>query len=70
MIFTVLNEVILSRGGMSATPHRADIPRACWDTVNKRAVRILLECIIVFPVKTRSVNKSSLCLFVYIAWRW
>ena len=36
------------------TPHRADTPlgrhplhSACWDTVNKRAVSILLECILV-----------------------
>ena len=24
------------------------LPSACWDTVNKRAVRILLECILIF----------------------
>ena len=31
------------------TPHRVDTPlrSACWDTVNKRAVRIPLECILV-----------------------
>ena len=41
------------------TPHWADTPRAdtplrsaCWDTVNKRAVRILRECNLVnIPVK-------------------
>ena len=26
------------------TPPRTDTPSACWDTVNKRVVRILLEC--------------------------
>ena len=52
--------VILFTGGVSANPlPRADTPgqtppgqtppmrSACWDTINYRAVRILLECILV-----------------------
>ena len=38
---------------------RSDTPlsSACWDTVNKRAVRILLECILVFLlIRPRRVN--------------
>ena len=38
--------VILSTGGSHDTPHR----RILRDTVNKRAVRILLECIPVFKM--------------------
>ena len=58
-----LNLSFCPQGGMSATPW-ADTPlpsrhppgrepppllSACWDTVNKRAVRILLECIVTLP---------------------
>ena len=31
-------------------PPQADTPWVLWDTVNKRAVRILLECILVFSI--------------------
>ena len=39
-------------GGLPDTPPRADTPlhSACWDIVNKRAVRILLECILVMQM--------------------
>ena len=30
---------------------------ACWDTVNKRAVRIPLECILVFEIISNSHNR-------------
>ena len=58
----VFTGVCLSGGGMSAPLHAgihlpwtrgrhpspwADTPSACWDTVNKRAVRIPLEFILV-----------------------
>ena len=58
----VFTSVCLSTGGVSAQLHagihplgpEADLPgqtdtplSACWDTVNKRAVRITLECILV-----------------------
>ena len=36
----------------AGTPHTPQVGappgNACWDTVNKRVVRILLECILVF----------------------
>ena len=32
---------------MHAGIHTPPLPSGCWDTVNKRAVRILLECILV-----------------------
>ena len=31
---------------------QADTPKACWDTVNKWAVRIPLECILVLLIKS------------------
>ena len=40
----------------------ADHPRVKWDTVNERAVRILLECILVVNVIC-SVNKTLFFLF-------
>ena len=55
----VFTDVCLSTGGMSVTHPMArppwtdtplgrhHLPSACWDTVNKRAVRIPLECILV-----------------------
>ena len=40
----------LGRHPLGQTPPWADTPlsSACWDTVNKRAVRIPLECILVY----------------------
>ena len=50
--------VILFTGGVPGQPLGKYIPSsACWDTVNKRAARILLECIL-FPCRF-SVNKSG-----------
>ena len=37
---------------------------ACWDTVNKRVGRILLECILVFSVCTYTVNEVSCVKYV------
>ena len=39
---------------------RHPLRSACWDTVNKRSVRILLECILVAP------NLGKICSFSYI----
>ena len=47
---TARNEVILFTDTPWAdTPSPANTPlgSACWDTINKRAVRILMECILV-----------------------
>ena len=43
-------DTTLSRHLPGQTPHWVDTPlqSACWDTANKRAVRIPLECILVY----------------------
>ena len=53
------------------TPPRADTPKTCWETSNKRAVRILLECNFVYMLifggkpKPVAVSRSTL---VYAFW--
>ena len=43
---------------------RANTPRSvCWDTVNKRAVRILLECNLVSDNITRFVTNMSITYY-------
>ena len=55
----------LDRHPPGQTPARADpLHSSCWDTVNKRAVRVLLECILVqhgfaFSTLIRFTNESS-----------
>ena len=72
----VFTGVCLCTGGVSAplhagthpswdqrqTPPWADIPlhSACWDMVNKRVVRIPLECILVFNVNSTTSVISEL----------
>ena len=54
-VFTPVCQSFCSQGGSTwaGTPWAGTPPagtllgNACWDTVNKRAVRILLECILV-----------------------
>ena len=48
-IFAPVCHSVHGGGGVpqAGTPPGQVHPRACWDTVNKRAVRILLECILV-----------------------
>ena len=38
--------------GQTPFPWRHPLHSACWDTINKRAVRILLECILVLIIDT------------------
>ena len=47
VMFLHLSVILFTRGSATHPPGRHPLPSACWDTVNKRAVRILLECILV-----------------------
>ena len=80
VVFLHLSVVLFTGGGLPGqvtpwgryTPLGRYIPgrytphSACWDTVNKRAVRILLECFLVFAKDSLAllISKVTLCRFV------
>ena len=65
-----LSVILFTGGGVSATPSPGQTPlgrhpplrSACWDMVNKQAVYILLECILVLIVTARKRSCGKVML--------
>ena len=44
--------------------HNPPLHSTCWDTVNKQALHILLECIIVFGIYIFGLNTCKVCRII------